>query len=305
MSDIGKNYTSLSRHAADLCLFLLVADCGQLSLAAETAGLSQPRLSQRIKALEESLGRVLFQRHRRGVTLTREGRELAEVLGPPLGEAAAGFARLTEKRQRRQVVIQSDLAFASFRFLPAFPSLCAAFPDLGLSLMTRQLPEPGPRGGADLMVRMEPAGEDGPSRRRLFPERVQAVASPGFLARHPGLATPADLATMPLIDLAADGAPPWFTWTTWLRRFGVALPARAERITFSSYDHVIQAAEEGLGVALGWRGLTDARLEAGTLAPAVPQLAESGMAYVLRMETPGASKEVRAVFDWIAARFGS
>ncbi|WP_161556128.1 LysR family transcriptional regulator [Mangrovicoccus ximenensis] len=304
MSDIGKSYTSLSRHAADLCLFLLVAECGQLSLAAEQAGLSQPRLSQRIKALEESLGRSLFRRHRRGVTLTPEGRELLEVLGPPLGEAAAGFARLTGKRQRRQVVIQTDLAFAGFRFLPAFPSLCADFPDLGLSLMTRQMPDPDPDSTADLLIRMEPAGQEGPSRRLLFPERVHAVASPGFLARHPGLCSPADLAGLPLIELASPSTPPWYTWSSWLRRFGVTLQSRSERISFNSYDHVIQAAEEGLGLALGWRGLTDARIEAGTLVPALAAEADSAMAYVLSMETPGASKEVRAVFDWIAERFG-
>ncbi len=304
MPDIGNPYTSLSRHAADLCLFLLAAECGQLSLAAERAGLSQPRLSQRIKALEDSLGRVLFQRHRRGVSLTQEGRELAEVLGPPLGEAAEGFARLTGKRRRRQLVIQTDLAFASFRFLPVFPSLCAEFSDLGLSLMTRQMPDPDPGSPADLLIRMEAAGRDGPARRILFRERVHAVASPGFLARHPGLHSPGDLARLPLIELASPGSPPWYTWSSWLRRFGVTLPSRSERISFNSYDHVIQAAEEGLGLALGWRGLTDARIEAGALAKVLAVEADSAMAYVLSMETPGASKEVRAVFDWIAARFG-
>ncbi|WP_138465618.1 LysR family transcriptional regulator [Poseidonocella sp. HB161398] len=304
MPDIGKAYTNLSRHSADLCLFLLVAECGQLSRAAGLAGLSQPRLSQRIRALEEALGRALFQRHRRGVTLTREGRELAEAVAPHLGGAALAFERLARPRRRAAVVIETDLAFAGFRFLPAFPSLCADFPDLGLSLMTRQLPGHEAPGEADLAVRIEPAGTDSDLRRQLFPERVGVVCSPGFRAAHPRLAAPADLIGLPLIELSSAGAPPWFTWTSWLRHFGLELPRQAERISFNSYDHVIQAAQEGLGLALGWRGLTDARLQSGLLCPAIPQEAESGMAYVLSVTGSAARPEVRAVFDWIAARLG-
>ncbi|NDV99734.1 LysR family transcriptional regulator [Salipiger sp. PrR002] len=305
MSDIGNPYSTFSRYSADLCLFLLVAQTGQLSRAAELAGLSQPRLSQRMKALEESLGQPLLHRERRGVSLTRAGQDMHDAIAPHLGEAAAAFARLQRPARRRTVVIETDLAFAGLRFLPVFPSLCAAFPDLGISLLTRQLPDSAPGPEVDLMVRMETRQQDTEALRCLFPERVQAVCSPAFLEQHPDLARPDQLRALPLIELTAAANAPWFTWSSWLSQLDPGgAQTRGERISFNSYDHVIQSAERGLGIALGWRGLTDSRIEAGTLVPALPVELQSPRGYMVRMLSRAPSGEVREVFDWICAQFG-
>lgn len=309
MPDIDNPYGTFARYSADLSLFLLVADCGQLSRAAELAGLSQPRLSQRMKSLEEALGKGLLRRERRGVALTRDGQALRAALAPHLGEAAAGFARFQRPARRRTVVIETDLAFASLRFLPVFPSLCAAFPELGLSLLTRQLPEAGADREADLRIRMEPRQEESERTCCLFPERVMAVCSPGFLAAHPGLGRPDPLQGLPLIELTSEHGAPWFTWSSWLAQLGPEPEVRGggERISFNSYDHVIQAAEKGLGVALGWRGLIDSRLETGALVPALPAAAraelESGHGYMLRMLARQPGEELRAVYAWIRDNF--
>ncbi|MEC9105109.1 MAG: LysR family transcriptional regulator, partial [Pseudomonadota bacterium] len=73
MPDIRNPYATFGRYSADLSLFVLVARAGQLSSAAKDAGLSQPRVSQRIRALEDSLDRQLLVRERRGVRLTPDG----------------------------------------------------------------------------------------------------------------------------------------------------------------------------------------------------------------------------------------
>src|SRR5438309_8286498 len=56
--------------------FIAVATFGGFHRAAETLRLSQPAVSARIKALEESLGSTLFARSRSGLTLTEAGRIL-------------------------------------------------------------------------------------------------------------------------------------------------------------------------------------------------------------------------------------
>ena len=84
MSDIRNTYANFGRYSADLCLFLLVARHGQLSGAAAEAGLSQPRLSQRMRFLEDSLDRKLFVRVRRGVRLSAAGRQLLDALEDPV-----------------------------------------------------------------------------------------------------------------------------------------------------------------------------------------------------------------------------
>ncbi|MGR3479804.1 LysR family transcriptional regulator [Salipiger marinus] len=302
MSDLSNPYSFFARYSADLCLFLLVADCGQLSRAAELCGLSQPRLSQRMKSLEDSLGKPLLLRQRRGVALTRAGQDLRDAVEPHLREASAAFLRLQQRPKRRAVVIETDLALASFRLLPIFPALCADHDSLRLSLLSRQLPDREADGMADLTVRMEPRCADGPRVRCLFPERVVAVCSPGFKARHPQMRQLRDLLDLPLIDLTSVAVAPWFTWPRWLQHHGLSLSGSGDRLSFSSYDHVIQSAEEGLGIALGWRGLIDSRLAAGRLVPAFETEAESDQGYVLRMTAPRPAAEVRAVFDWISLR---
>jgi len=58
--------------------FIAVAKLGHLTRAAETLHLSQPALSGQIKALEETLGVILFERSSSGMALTTSGRRLLE-----------------------------------------------------------------------------------------------------------------------------------------------------------------------------------------------------------------------------------
>lgn len=62
----------------NLAAFLVVAETGNLTTAAEHLGLAQPSLTKRLKLLEEEYGTRLFDRHPRGMFLTPIGRELLD-----------------------------------------------------------------------------------------------------------------------------------------------------------------------------------------------------------------------------------
>ncbi len=68
--------------------FLLVAELGSFSAAAEALHLTQPAVSKRIAALELQLGDALFDRIGRQITLTEAGRALL-----PHAEAISGHLR--------------------------------------------------------------------------------------------------------------------------------------------------------------------------------------------------------------------
>ncbi|WP_342133429.1 LysR family transcriptional regulator [Hydrogenophaga sp. OTU3427] len=68
-------------HISDHVLksFLVLAETGQFTVAAELCHMTQSALSQMISKLEDRVGVLLFNRDSRSVTLTAEGRRLAET----------------------------------------------------------------------------------------------------------------------------------------------------------------------------------------------------------------------------------
>ena len=76
MSDKQSLITMLDLHKLEV--FLQVAQAGSFRAAAERLFITQPGVSQHIQDLERSLGRPLFHRGSKGVTLTLEGRTLRD-----------------------------------------------------------------------------------------------------------------------------------------------------------------------------------------------------------------------------------
>ncbi|CCG35548.1 bacterial regulatory helix-turn-helix, LysR family protein [Xanthomonas citri pv. mangiferaeindicae LMG 941] len=60
----------------DLRIFVAVADTGSITAGADRVALSLAATSARIRALELQIGAALFERGRRGVTLTAAGQVL-------------------------------------------------------------------------------------------------------------------------------------------------------------------------------------------------------------------------------------
>lgn len=66
--------------------FVEIARSGNITTAASTLGIAQPALSHHIATIEEELGATLFDRHARGVKLTREGQRLFDRATSILGQ---------------------------------------------------------------------------------------------------------------------------------------------------------------------------------------------------------------------------
>lgn len=64
--------------------FLAVYRAGSLTAGARLVGLSQPTVTTQLKALEERMGRQLFERLPRGVAPTPAAEELAGRLAAPM-----------------------------------------------------------------------------------------------------------------------------------------------------------------------------------------------------------------------------
>jgi len=101
--------------------FHIVAEAGSFSLAARTAGLSQPTLSAQVRALEASFAVDLFDRRGRGVRLTPTGQSLHTITTRLAAAEEEARALLTGGRAltRGHLRVSADSAYHVMPILAA------------------------------------------------------------------------------------------------------------------------------------------------------------------------------------------
>src|SRR3990170_5946008 len=90
--------------------FYYAATYRSFTRAAERLSTGQPTVSTRIKQLERLLGVSLFQRQRRGVTLSDEGRALLDLVSPVV-EGVDGLT--AELRERTRAGLRQEVRLAA------------------------------------------------------------------------------------------------------------------------------------------------------------------------------------------------
>ena len=104
-----------------LRIFHAVADAGSLTHAGDKLNLSQSAVSRQIRALEESLGAILFHRHARGLILTEQGELLFDAtrsMSKRL-EAAAARIRDSEEEVFGELRVTTTTGFGTLWLAPA------------------------------------------------------------------------------------------------------------------------------------------------------------------------------------------
>src|SRR5260370_6388498 len=114
-------------------LFAAVVANGNVTRTAEALYISQPALSSRIKALEESLGEQLFEQVGRRIYLTDAGQELYKHAGPILQQVAEAKRAVAEVRglERGSLLVVATTTLGTYvlpRILRAFPRAYPAVP---------------------------------------------------------------------------------------------------------------------------------------------------------------------------------
>ena len=109
--------------------FIVVAEEGHVTRAAQRLGMQQPPLSQQIRALERELGVQLFRRKPRGVELTDAGKVFLERSREILDDVDRAFAttRRTARGEQGRVVVGFT---SSAPFHPFVPRVIRSFREM-------------------------------------------------------------------------------------------------------------------------------------------------------------------------------
>lgn len=285
--------------AHNLVAFEAAARHLSFSRAAEELSVTQPAVSQSVRRLEEVLGARLFLRLHRSLALTDAGRRLAEELGDAFDRIQSVARQIGREAAQGHVTMLVSTAFATWWLVPRLSAFHRLHPDIDLRLETVDRDIDIARQATTLAVRRGDGAWPSYAAALIAPERLTAVASPDLLQRYGMPETPADLAALPKIHL---DEPHRFRpgWPDFLAAAGLSWTDRGDGLRLNDYALVMQAAQAGEGVALGWAHICDRPVRQGVLRQVGPWSWTTGAGFHLVWSEPEVlTPQTRIVRDWV------
>jgi LysR family transcriptional regulator, glycine cleavage system transcriptional activator len=282
---------------AALRAFEAAVRLGGATQAAAELHVTHGAISRQLQALETWFGTQLFRRHGRRLAPTAAAQRFAQVLGNAFDDVEGAAARLRADSAPMLLAIDALPTFAMRWLIPHLPRFQRAHPEIELRLATSDSRLPRMMAGIDVAIRRGPDRWPGCRAEPFLAEREVPVASPALLRRTP-IRRPADLAKHVLIEAEARAQ----EWPRWLDLAGVGTLQPRGRQRFTHHYLALQAAADGLGVALGGLPLLDEEITQGRLvAPfAEPALEARGYWWIVP-ETRAAEPAIAAFIAWLTA----
>jgi LysR family transcriptional regulator, glycine cleavage system transcriptional activator len=258
--------------------FEAAARLGSFKDAAAELGVTHGAISRHIQLLEDWLGPpALFRRLSRRVELTPTGAALLAETGPALDRLANAADKHHARDGKAPPAILRVNALATFTLrwlLPRLAQFRERHPEIEVGVSTSNQPVDALEESYDLVIRGGPDTFYGFTCRAFLAERRLPVCSPALLARSP-LNEIADLGQHTLLHLSTLPR----VWSDWLTVAGMGDLAPAASLTFDHFYLTLQAALDGLGIAMGPTALIAGDLKAGRLVAPFPGISVPARTY--------------------------
>ncbi len=300
-----------------LRVFEAVARHLSFAQAADELHVTPGAVSHQIAALEATLGVTLFKRGARAISLTRAARASLPKLTQAFHALREALRLLQSDEQARVLTLGVAPAFATRWLLPRLAQFATAHPEIelrlatGLGLIDAVRPEASVSLGetsdhgatADLAIRFGRGSYPGCRSDKLFDVSVTPVCSPRLMTGPHALRSPADLRHHLLLHddtvYFDDDRPDWKVWLEAASARGVDAMRGAR---FSHTGLALDAAVDGLGVALGIPLLTADDVAAGRLVAPFALELPSHFAYHLVYPEDSAERPALTAFrEWLLA----
>ena len=155
-------------------------------------------------------------------------------------------------------------------------------------------------GQADVGIRCGAPPWKGLKAEMVSPIHLSPVCSPALLDAGPALKSPEDCLARPLIHADITGHPLGEEWRTWLAAAGVSGIAELDGLSFHDPNLALQAAIDGLGIAMGYPELAEPDVSAGRLVYPFELKVRHAFSYFLVYPTARAQvARIRRFRQWI------
>lgn len=231
-------------------------------------------ISQQIRGLESRLGVRLFRRDGNAMTPSEAALKLSRRVAEATRILEHGLSELEVDRSTRTLVLSALGSFVGRWLAVRLPRFFARHPDMKIDVrMDDRLSNLG-ADGVDLAIRYGAGDWAGCESVELMREAFVPVCSPILLERQ-GILSLEALATTPLIRHRDD------LWPVFFRSAGVAYAPEVGGATFDDSAVVLEAAANGVGVALARSSLAQHELKTGRLIRLFPEEVEAEYGFFL------------------------
>lgn len=276
-----------------LRVFDAVHRAGGISRAAELLHITPGAVSQQIKLLEATMGIALLRKSGREVELTEAGGQLAVRLADLFDRIEAAIGDAVEAVNPRRLRLKVLPSFAIKWLVPRLAGFYAVHTDIDVEIATVGRPQDLHLDNADFVVRHGMGEWTDVHFDHLFDEAFVPVCSPALAAT---IREPRDLLQAKLLHsmLRPEG------WPTWFKSAGIAAAASDRNVVLANAALCLQAAADGLGVAIAQLAYARDELSSGRLVRPVDHVARTEFGYYLICDPLRAQTEpLKSFREWV------
>ena len=245
----------------NLQAFEAVARRRSFALAAAELHLTASAISHQISRLESHLGVRLFERSAHGVRISPAGQLYLSRIGGALSAIATATDDLMQG-VNTSLYVHSAPSFATLWLMSRLHGFAQAYPDIALNLSAAHTHSDFELGQADIDIRYGLPNWPDLVVEPLFEERILPLASPAFIQEH-RLRRPEHLLRVKLIQSNVSVV----QWSDWFSAFTDKRAPERFAVRFDRAQMSIDAATQGLGVALESATIAATHLTDGRLKP--------------------------------------
>ena len=281
-----------------LRVFDAVYRSGGISRGADALHVTPGAVSQQIKQLETMLGVLLVRKAGREIELTDAGTRLAKGLSDLFDRLEAVVDEVTEVGNPKRLRLKVLPTFAIKWLVPRLASFYAAHSDIDIEIATVSRAEELQLDNADFVVRHGTGEWPGLHVDPLFDEIFVPVCSPALAQT---IRVPEDLLEAQLLHsmMRPEG------WPTWLGAAGLGEGQPARNVTLANAALCVQAAVNGLGVAIAQRAYVRDELASGRLVQPLDQEVPTEFGYYLLCDPAKADTQPLKLFrEWLLSVAG-
>lgn len=270
------------------------------TLAAAELNVTQTAISHQIRRLEEELGIRLFVRHNRALALTQEARDYLPGVRAAFNDLRLATDRLLRRDDDKVLTVSTLASLAAKWLLPRLTHFQETHPGIDVRITTSTGLVDFQRDNVDVAIRYGRGQWPAVRADWLMADELFPVCSPSLLRGDRPLRSPEDLKDHVLLHTSSTNSDDWRLWLT-----AASLPADISRqpgITFDIMFMTIQAAIDGIGVAMGRTTYVQDDIAKGRLVVpfriALP--ADAGF-YLVSPEGRRDTPKLAAFREWVVA----